>query len=707
MNQPGAIETVSTTQHQHAWRARFFTRLQRLRGLLLAKWWIPALGVALGVGIQASRSITEKPSYVSTGRMIVSMKLSIPEGQLYTEEMGNFLGTQAALMQSDVVIHRAHLLVIAQNPNFKPQPVSLKVTILPKTTIFLLVGTGDDPVYTQKFLQACMEEYANLKAEMRTQTSDKTLSGLSEEVESLRKELKQSSVQLEAFQGSNSVVVLDQQGNSAGNYLTALNQRLAGLKSELELLRTMSVEQTLERRQQGGGVLPAPEPVADVNNSASSSLSANDSSQNDYFKAKQQIALMEAQKQDWSEFLRPKHPKMVALDEDISRRRRLLGIFKDQSSEQLQTLQKTLELQIANMERDVREWDAKCLEISRKTAEYQRLKNDSQRVQGLYDRLLATMQTLDVNKQINPESVTIYEKATQAYPDRVNLPMKLALGAVAGLGLSLLVMLFVDRLDDRMASFTELQELFDEEILAQIPREGKAREVSGLPLITQNGSPHSFVEAYRNLRSSLLYMGNGSRPRTLLITSSAPGEGKSLTAENLGAILANTGSRVLLVDGDLRKGVLHSRFGLDAMPGLTEVLADGKPVRDVIRETTIPNLWLLPRGSTTHHSSELFISQAAADFLKNAAMQYDYVIMDTAPVMAADDVASLAPNMDSTIFLVRAEHTSARVARAALDILYQRRVKVMGLVFNAVRPTTADYYYSKYSEYYRTYPGKG
>src|SRR5207249_3164612 len=124
-----------------------------------------------------------------------------------------------------------------------------------------------------------------------------------------------------------------------------------------------------------------------------------------------------------------------------------------------------------NLEKDVKELDAKTIEISRKTAEYQRLKSNSQRIQALYDRLLATMQTLDVNKEVSPESVTIMEKASQAYPDRPKLSKKMLVGCLLGLGASILLLLFIDRLDDRLNSFTELQDLFDEPVLGQIPSE--------------------------------------------------------------------------------------------------------------------------------------------------------------------------------------------------------------------------------------------
>ncbi len=103
-------------------------------------------------------------------------------------------------------------------------------------------------------------------------------------------------------------------------------------------------------------------------------------------------------------------------------------------------------------------------------------------------------------------------------------------------------------------------------------------------------------------------------------------------------------------------------------------------------------------------SSELFVRDVAKKFLSETSGAYDYVILDTAPVMAADDVTSLAPHLDGVLFVLRAEYTSARVARAALELLYQRQVRILGLVFNAVRPGSGDYYYYKYKDYYHQYP---
>ena len=697
MTNPGQKER-GLAYVRYEWRAQVMSRLNRLKNLLTTKWWIPTLSIALGLGCQAWQWQGEKPLYSSTGRMIVSIKLSIPEGSVYTEELNNFLGTQAALMQSGVVRNRACARMASAHPDWPVESIQLKVDILPKTTIFLLRGSGAEPRSTEAFVQACMEEYVNLKKEMRSRTSDNTIEGLHEDVMRLKAELSRGEEEMVEFQRTNSVVMLQDQGNTAGHYLTGLNERLASLKSEYELLEALTLEQNLDRQQKAAAISSgspqSPDPSSPVGGERTDS---------DYLRARQNILLLKAERDDLGQYLRPKHPKIVALTEEIARREKLIGIFRQQSVDQSASRKSSLKLQIDNLEREVGEWNVKTLEIGRKTAEYQRLKSESQRTQALYDHLLATMQTLGINKDISPESVNIMEKASPAYPERPDLRSKLVFGAMAGLASSLLLMVVLDRLDDRVNSRSELMDLFEEDILGQIPREKGSEPRGEIPLLRPGDDRHSFLEAYRNLRSALLYSSErGKRPKTLLVTSSVPNDGKSLTSANLAITLANAGARVLLVDGDLRKGSLHTRFGLVAGPGLSEVFSEDRKWTELLWDSGFPRLTILPRGAATQHASELFVLKPIDGLLNEAGARFDFVIFDSAPVMAADDVTGLAPYFDGVLFVLRAEHTSARVAHSALESLYQRQARVLGLVFNSIRPSTLDYYYYyKYKNYYK------
>jgi capsular exopolysaccharide synthesis family protein len=542
----------------------------------------------------------------------------------------------------------------------------------------------------------------------------------------LERDLRKAEEDMAQFQSTNSTVFHLEEAAFANNYLEALNQRLAAQKSELELLQMLTLDQSLVHQRETGGALPLANALApgqsgpeQQEGNGTSPLAGDSPGQpptsggqqpdTDFYKAQQQLLLLKANLQEQGQYLKPNHPKLIAMKEEVARQEELLKIYRSQSKEQLQTRKEILALEIQILEKDVKEWTVSTLAIQAKAEEYKRLKAKSERIQALYDKLVETMQTLDVNKEVSPESVTVMEKASPGYPDLPNLSKKVAGGGLLGVALGVALLLLLDRLDDRLNSFTELQDLFDEDVVGQIPKERSARSKKQAGLIEPADARHSFVEAYRNLRSSLLYMAEtGERPKIILVTSSVPNDGKSLTAANLAIAMAGGGSRVLLVDADLRKGAQARSFALPGEPGLSEVLSAGVPWEPAVHATRFSNLFLLPAGAITTQSSELFLREATKRFLQDAAAKYDYVILDTVPVMAADDVTSLAPLVDGVLFVIRAEYTSARVARAALESLYQRRVRVLGLVFNAVRPSSVDYYYYyRYKDYYRGYPAAG
>ena len=682
--------------------ARFQNHLHRFKNQLRRRWWVVPLAVLAALGIQAYRLSTAPPAFISIGRMIVNFKVTTTTGtgNTFTEEWSQFLGTQGTLMKSPLVLQRAVERVRSLKPDLKQVRVDMQPSVLPKTTIFFLQATGEEQEYTTAYLQACMEEYIILKKEMRGTASESTLSGIMAELARMDKDLRRGEDELLAFQSSNSVVILEEVGSTAAKRLGELTSDQARLQSELQLLKSLSLEQNLERQKSGGTRSGGDKP--EDSGSALNTLVGTDA---DYMKIKQEIQLLKYSQKDAAEFLRPKHPKMIELQERITQKEKLLDIFKDQSREQLGSRQSSIVLQIESLEKGIAECQTRSLDVSRKMAEYQKIKANNTRLQGLYDRLQATMQTLATDRDISPETVTILEPASPARASTDSAVRSLLIAGVVGLVLALALILLLDRFDDRLTSFTDLQDIFDEPVLAQVPREIILNQTGKLDLIHPEDDRHAFAEAYRNLRSSLLYMGeNGKLPKLLLVTSSIPGEGKSVTAANLAITLAEAGARVLLVDGDLRKGTLHEYYGKSAAPGLTEILAREADWKAVAHSTNTPNLSIITRGRAARNPSELFLGLTTKSLLGELNAYYDLVLMDSAPVMAADDVATLAPLADGVVFVIRANFTSARIARAALDLLYQRRVNILGLTLNAVAADSSEYYYYKYKSYYTDSP---
>src|ERR1043165_24156 len=287
-------------------KAHLLAKLHRYKNLLRKKWWVLIVGVILGLGTEAVRSRFDRPVFSSMGKMIMTPKLNIADATLYAEELSNFLGTQSELMRGEVVIGRAHARVSAQKPDLAPQPVSLSVSVSPKTTIFVLRATGDNPQYTQAFLQACMDEFISWKNDLKVGLSDTTVSRLMENVLRLEKELTRCDEELTAFQSTNKMVITAETANAAGGYLGVLQQELARKKSDYALLKDLTLDQALEHQQEKTTAAPGPE---EASNPPKPTPAAASEPSAEYLKAKQDILLKSADLAELSIFLRTNTPR--------------------------------------------------------------------------------------------------------------------------------------------------------------------------------------------------------------------------------------------------------------------------------------------------------------------------------------------------------------------------------------------------------------
>ena len=195
---------------------------------------------------------------------------------------------------------------------------------------------------------------------------------------------------------------------------------------------------------------------------------------------------------------------------------------------------------------------------------------------------------------------------------------------------------------------------------------------------------------------------DGPRPKTFLITSAVPNEGKSTVSSNLAITMALSGARTLLIDGDLRRGAIREAFGISSKIGFSEVLKQEVNWREVVVPTAYPSLFVLPRGEPFRSRASICCANRPTNLLKEMYSTFDYILIDSSPVLAADDTTSLAPKIDATIFVVRLGYTSARLTRKGLELLYDRQVNVPGVILNFVDTSLPEYYYYQYSEYYST-----
>jgi succinoglycan biosynthesis transport protein ExoP len=683
------------------WSTAFITRLHRYKALLMRRWWIPVLTICLGLFVQAWLIYQTPPSFLSTSKMMLAGKLNISQNAVYSEDTVNFYGTQIQLMQGQEVRRSAEALVRSTHPEMQPVKVDIIVTQKPRTSIFDLQAIGSTPDYTQAYLNAVMQKYLDFKKGMRQEQGSNVTTAITEQLIQTEKDLRAGEDEMIEFQKQNNIASIQEEGNSAAHYLAKLNRDYAGLKTEYDLLEKLDLDQNLDR----GAAGKTETATGDKDSGGEQVMPFSDvGPEGDYLKAKQAVQLLKAERETLSKDLRPKHPKIIRLNDEIAKQEKLIELYRADAIEKLDTRRVSIGKQMENLKTNIAEWEKKALDMSERLAQFNRIKGKVDRLKTLYDRLTNSLKEVNVSQSVDGgDQVAIMEAATPPVSVRPGLLKSVLIGLGCGAVAGIAILLLLDRIDDRMASFSEFQNQFTENVLGQIPKEKTKGKVT---LLQPDDARHIFAESYRNIRSSIFFMPyDGPRPKTLLVTSSVPNEGKSTISANLAITMALSGARTLLIDGDLRRGALRESFGISSKLGFSEVLKQEVNWREVIVPTSYPNLSVLPRGKTLGQPSEHLLRESTDMLLRDMYSNYDYIIIDSSPVLAADDTTSLAPKIDATLFVVRLSYTSARLTRKSLELLYNRQVNVPGVILNYVDTSLPEYYYYQYSEYYNT-PGQ-
>lgn len=642
---------------------------------------------------------------------MVSGKVNTQEETTYSEDLVNFYGTQIKIMQGDAVQGRARKRLNLEAPELKGEAwVTANQT--PRTSIFTLEGTGTNPEYTRRFVDAVMQEFIAYKRDLREETTDSAMVNISEELSRLRRDLEAHDNQLSSFVEANNMAFWEEQKNTAARFSSQLKVQEADLMKELRLLENLSEDQLLTRplvapaapldpRASTATTAEAVVPGVPMGTSPESSMVGGDL-QGQYLMKRQELAQKQAEVEELSQVLKDSHPKLVRMKADVSNIERLLGVIRDQSKESTQARAAAIRAELASVAESIVSWDQKSLEASRKGEEYERLKATAARTKELYEKMLGTIQTLDVSKNIGQENMQVMQPASPAREVPPKVLLNLVLGLIMGFAVGAGLLVVLDRADDRLTSFTEINEHFALPVLGQIPNvTPRSKKV---PTFTQLLRPdddrYMFAEAFRNLRSSLVFMPGQQELRSLLITSSIPGEGKSTISANLSVTMAFAGARVLLVDADLKRGDMAKMFSVDGRFGFSSVLRGDASWQTIVQPTAYENLTLLPRGPVMSQPAELLLQPILDSFLQETKAAYDLVIFNSAPILATDDTTTLAPNVDGCLMVLRAFVTSARLAENSLNALHQRQAKVLGLILNSVNTEMSDYYHYRYSQYY-------
>jgi succinoglycan biosynthesis transport protein ExoP len=570
----------------------------------------------------------------------------------------------------------------------------LSVQLIPTSRLVQISYTHTDPRLATEIVNGLVrtfiEENFKTKYESVTQTSE----WLSTELADLQLKVQTSEEKLVRYQKDHSILGVDEKQNIVTAKLNELN-------NELTVAQTDRIQKESNYRLAVAG-----DPAAFAKTSREGTSSMEE-------KLREKEADLNTQYAQATTQFGSGYPKVVELNNQLKQVRaeiaaeetRMQQVIRD---EYLAAVQRENLLTTA-FEQQKQEAN----QLNESAIEYSVLKRDAESNRQLYQDLLQRLKEAGVSAGLRSSNIRVVDIArTPTQPISPNVQRSLLLGILLGLGLGIGLALVLESFDSTVRNLEELSAISTLPALGSIPLQlssnGYLRkrlktmsaeaEKSESPALVTYARPRSeAAEAYRALRTSILLSSFGAPPKVILVTSALPQEGKTTISANSALVLAQRGSRVLLIDADLRRPGIDKLFGFRSRGGLSTLISGVDKIEDVVVPSTqVPNLWILPAGPIPPQPVELLGSTVMKDHITRWRNEFDHIIIDTPPCLSVTDAVVLSPEADRVILVARSGKTSKPALRRACDLLLQVNARVMGIVLNALDLHSGDGYYYTY-----------
>jgi capsular exopolysaccharide synthesis family protein len=321
---------------------------------------------------------------------------------------------------------------------------------------------------------------------------------------------------------------------------------------------------------------------------------------------------------------------------------------------------------------------------SRKASELEALKKEADSAKSLYEALLQKLNETDIASSVRSNNVSLVERAAPpGGPVRPNkrriLGMALLLGVLAGVGL----VLGRDYLGNTIKSPEDVERYLHLDLLAAVPR-------------YDDDTAHLVTEAYQGLRTALIFARKEESGQVVLVTGTAPQEGKTTTLVNIGRLLAASGERTLLVDFDLRRAQLHHRMGVTREPGVTDLFVKHENLASLVRPTSSPGLFVLTAGPLPPNPPALLARKNLETLLADLRSQFEWILVDSPPLASVTDALLLARHADISVVVIRHNKVDRKLVKRSVAALRKVTGSLLGVVLNAVDVKAQGYYYYYY-----------
>ncbi|MDO8795100.1 MAG: polysaccharide biosynthesis tyrosine autokinase [Vicinamibacterales bacterium] len=553
-------------------------------------------------------------------------------------------------------------------------------SMLPRITVTPVRGsrlvdlafTSADPEFAAKAANILAEEYVAQNLEFRLQNSDKTLQFLEAEVERQARVVQESEQKLAEYREDRDAGSLDDRQNIVISRLNQVNEAVSRA-------RTQRVQREALYRQISAAT-DRESLTAIVQNPLVQSLKAR-------------LAELERERARLSERYGDKHPEIQRVGSQIVDTQRQVELEVDKTADSIKNDYEAALAEERTLTQDLEAQKTAALDLNRKSIDYSVLQRQAESNRSIYDSLLQRAKEFNVINNSRANNVRVLDRAqVPGGPFTPDIRGGWMMAMLFGIGLGVVAAFAIDYLDDTIKTPEDITWRLKLQFLGLVPRVRGDRH----PLLS-GPVPHDFGEAFRALRTALIMSSSERGTRIQVFTSAQPLEGKTTTAVNVALALAIGGARVLLIDADMRRPSLHKALRLPNDKGLSELLTGQARMRDVVQRSPDSNLLVITAGATPPNPSELLGSDAMRTFIQQLGVgPFDWVIIDTPPILAVTDAVILAPVVSGVTFVLGAEMTRWRLAERAIDTLQAGRPKSVSAVLNRVDFERNRYYYARY-----------
>lgn len=420
---------------------------------------------------------------------------------------------------------------------------------------------------------------------------------------------------------------------------------------------------------------------------------------------KSQLADLQRQQAQMAERLGEKHPDMIKLNSAIENTEAKLQGELAKVVQSVRNEYLSAEAKERSLANELEMQKAGALSLNRKGIEYGVLRREAESNKQMYEALLQRAKETGISGELKSSNIRVVDQAeVPRRPVRPRKSLNLLLGLFGGLVAGVGLAFFVEYLDNRLKSPDEIKQFLGLGFLGLVPGVRAQDLGEGRSPLLSEAVPQNFAEAFREIRTSVVFSSADEGARSVLVTSTEPSEGKSVVAANLAISLAHAGLRVMLIDADLRKPRLHELMKAKQDPGLSSLLVGRVKASDVVLTTSTANLWMIPAGPNPPNPAELLGSTRFMNLLKSLGEHFDWVVIDSPPVMAVTDPSVIAFRTTGVIFVIGSEQVNRHKALTAVQKLQASKAKILGAILNRANVQQNPYYYSHYySHEYASY----